>query len=91
MNDIVYTGFNELELTGEYKGFDWSIENFGTSYEVKYLLVRLYLTDEWKVSKKVSEDTVLYQIKQGTFNQYLKEILDEIIKELKKATEKFKD
>lgn len=85
---ITYESFNELELIGTYEGFDWSIENYGTGYEIKYLIIRLWLTDEWKISNKVTEETVLYHIKTGTLSQYLKDMFDKIIKEIKKTTDK---
>ena len=80
-----FSGFNELDLFGTYKGFDWSIEDSGTSYEVSYLKIYLFFTDEYKISKRVEEEAVLNQLEYGTLQLYLTNIFDEMLSKIKEA------
>ena len=80
-----FNGFNALDLFGTYKGFEWSIEENGMSYEVSYLRIYLFFTDEYKISKRVEEEAVLNQLEYGTLQLYLTNIFDEMLSKIKEA------
>ena len=86
-----FNGFNALDLFGTYKGFEWSIEDNGTSYEVNYLRIYLFFTDEYKISKRVVEEAVLNQLEYGTLGLYLTNIFDEMLSKIKKALNEFNE
>lgn len=81
--ELTYKDFESLELLGEYRGFNWSLDDLGND---NYITLKLsYIDNVWEIAKDIPKNYILHNLEKGTLNKYLKGMLDKIIESMEKA------